>query len=1043
MTEKQYRLQTLREKIEVFDKKKIAIYGTGKNAEAVVNEFADQNIIALIDQSNVGRYIYGKKVIDFEDARFLKLDVIIIAAEAQTERIIVNRIAKPCLDSNIRLLNMYGTDIFDAFRENILIDIDYINFCMEDLKKDIYNNGVVCFDLMGVLCESRFCNKDTLWKYIEKESGVSKFYENRLAAESQRIMYRPYDISEIYSTYLVNTFADESETKELLSLEENIFLKSIEAREKMVELLKFAVDEKKKVYIVSDLPYSGEMLRKVLEKIGINDDVILIQENIGGKTFSAGLIRTVLKDDFCKKVLYVGKTESMGYYLATSYGMKRCLIKPVMDYVHDLTEISVDLNTDDEKKDDVKSWLIKEYNSPFYQDNYEKTIDSLNVMEEQIAYKEEPLDLYEFNTSNRINDFECLSVPQHEDIAVSIIIPVYNHFDYTYACLQSIIANTVKVSYEIIIADDSSTDLTSDILKIVDGVKVVRNDKNLLFLKNCNNAAKQATGKYILFLNNDTQVRSNWLYPLFYLLETDDTIGMVGSKLLFPDGTVQEAGGLIFKDGSAANYGRGRNSKLPELNYVRDVDYISGASIMIRRDLWQEIGGFDERFAPAYCEDSDLAFEVRKHGKRVVYQPASEVVHFEGISNGTSVSEGIKKYQEINQSKLIVKWGDLLTTSQYNNCEEEKFAAKDRKQKKKTVLFISSGVPTPDRDAGSKTIVNYLKLFLKQGYIVKFWPTNMYAIQPYTFRLQQMGIEVLCGEKMKNKMGAWVMTHQRDIDYAFVNYPNAGSEVIDLLKITTIKIRYYGHDLHYLRLKREYEITKDKGCLIESDLFYEKERQLIHKSEYVYYPSDVEIDIVKSEFGKENAKQISPYMYEGKDSFGYNPEQRKGIMFIGGSHGPNEDAIVWFLSEIFPKIYKEKHIPFYIVGADRSSILKQIKMDGVVHTGYVTDDELTDLYHKIRMVVIPLRYGAGIKGKVVDAMYHGVPLISTSVGIEGIPNADECVKIADDAETFVTDVLELYDNYGKLKRMSIQYNEIISEHFSVNAAWNKIKDDFK
>ena len=221
--------------------------------------------------------------------------------------------------------------------------------------------------------------------------------------------------------------------------------------------------------------------------------------------------------------------------------------------------------------------------------------------------------------------------------------------------------NSGECTYEIIIANDCSTDLTIQLGDVVKGINIINNTDNLRFLLNCNNAAKYAKGEYILFLNNDTQVQQNWLQPLVDLMKKDTTIGMVGSKLIYADGYLQEAGGILWDDASAWNYGNRQNPNDSEFNFVHEVDYISGAAIMIRTKLWKEIGGFDERFVPAYCEDSDLAFEVRKHGYKVVYQPKSVVVHFEGISNGTDVTTGQKKYQVENQKKfyrlfLVYQW---------------------------------------------------------------------------------------------------------------------------------------------------------------------------------------------------------------------------------------------------------------------------------------------------------------------------------------------------------------------------------------------------
>ena len=235
-------------------------------------------------------------------------------------------------------------------------------------------------------------------------------------------------------------------------------------------------------------------------------------------------------------------------------------------------------------------------------------------------------------------EFEKLKLPVCDEPLVSIIIPVYNQFHCTYNCIKSIINHTRGLNYEVIIADDVSTDKTREIENIVENVKVIHNKKNLGFLLNCNNAAKFAKGKYIHFLNNDTYVQRGWLSSLLELIENNPKIGLVGSKLVYPTGKLQEAGGIFWKDASAWNYGREKSPAAAEFNYVKEVDYISGASILISKSLWDEIGGFDTRFVPAYYEDSDLAFEVRKKGYTVVYQPESVVVHFEGMSNGVDTS---------------------------------------------------------------------------------------------------------------------------------------------------------------------------------------------------------------------------------------------------------------------------------------------------------------------------------------------------------------------------------------------------------------------
>ena len=647
--------------------------------------------------------------------------------------------------------------------------------------------------------------------------------------------------------------------------------------------------------------------------------------------------------------------------------------------------------------------------------------------------------------SKQLTERDKLVFPLFEEPDVSIIIPVYNQFAYTYNCLRSILDNSLGVKYEVIIADDVSDDDTTRLSEIAENIKIVRNAENLRFLRNCNNAAKHAHGKYILFLNNDTQVQSGWLSSLVELIERDKTIGMVGSRLVYPDGSLQEAGGIIWGDGHAWNYGNGNNPLLPEFNYVKEVDYISGASIMIRKSLWEEIGGFDELFAPAYCEDSDLAFEVRKHGYKVVYQPQSIVVHFEGKSNGTDTSTGIKKYQVENAVKLANKWADEL--KKQSQAESEVFNARDRSQGKKTILVIDHYAPEFDKDAGSKTTWQYLQMFVKQGYNVKFLGDNFMKKEPYTSALEQIGIEVLCGPWYRDHYKEWIKDNQNNIDFAYLNRPHITEKYIDFIKNNTnIKCIYYGHDLHFLRIGREYELSGDENLKKEAEDWKQKELDIMHKADISYYPSQIEIDEIHKIDPTIKAKAITAYVYESfKEDTKASFSDRKDILFVGGfGHPPNEDAVNWFTTYIWPHIHKELGISFHIVGSKATPRIENLNgINGIILEGFVSEQRLTELYDTCKVVVVPLRYGAGVKGKVIEALYNGTPMVTTSVGTEGIPDVEGLIEVADDADTFAQKVIKLYNDNSLLENMSNRYKEYVKEHHSIDAVWNIVKEDFE
>ena len=653
------------------------------------------------------------------------------------------------------------------------------------------------------------------------------------------------------------------------------------------------------------------------------------------------------------------------------------------------------------------------------------------------------IDVCHINETASIKEYAKLAAPHFDDPTVSIVIPVYNQFSYTYACIQSILQNSCDVSYEIILADDCSTDQTTHIEDVVSGLRIIRTNKNLRFLLNCNNAAKYARGKYILFLNNDTQVQSNWLKPLITLIESSSDIGMVGSKLVYPDGRLQEAGGIVWNDGSAWNYGNKQDASLPQFNYVKEVDYISGASIMIRAELWKKLNGFDTQFAPAYYEDTDLAFSVRKAGYRVMFQPLSVVVHFEGISNGNDVSQGLKSYQVRNQQLFREKWENELRTHKPN--AQDVFYARERSFNKKVLLFVDHYVPEFDKDAGSRSVFGYIKLFLHHGYSVKFIGDNYYHSEPYTTVLQQLGVEVLCGDWYYLNWKTWLKENAKYFDYAFLNRPHIAVRYIDILRsYSKAKIIYYGHDLHFLRTQREYDLTKQPSLLQESNDWRKKEFSLMQKADVVYYPSHVEVEMIHRENPAICAKAIPVYLFDKVPDVVYKREKRKDLFFIGGfAHKPNVDAVKWFSSEIMPLLRMEiPDIRMHVAGSHMPEEFNQLDKDAFVLEGRVTDERLEELYEQSRMIVIPLRFGAGVKGKVIEGMFHGVPIITTSCGAEGIQDIEKAVCIKDTAEQIAHEILVRYNDGITLADMSKQGIMLVRKYFTESYATSILSATF-
>ncbi len=606
---------------------------------------------------------------------------------------------------------------------------------------------------------------------------------------------------------------------------------------------------------------------------------------------------------------------------------------------------------------------------------------------------------------------EKLAVPAAEAPALSVLLVFFNQAHLSLLCLRALIDNA-DVPFELIIVDNASSDETGELLKRLENVKLIRNDENLGFVKAVNQGAELAGADQLLLLNNDAFIEPGALGAALETLREEAGAGAVGGRIETLDGRLQEAGNIIWRDGSCAGYGRGGNPGDGEYRFRRDVDYCSGAFLLFATALFRELGGFDEDFAPAYYEESDFCLRLRQRGLRTIYEPRAVLRHYEFASTGGI--EAATAQQKKNCGLFRQKHREFLQGQPEADPKKTLFARTANRHP--NLLLIDDAVPHQSLGSGYPRCRHIVSLLAKMPLNVSFYPLQFpFDDWNETYRTLPANVEVLLNrgqpglaELLKERTGFYrhVMV-SRPTNMAFFN------EVLDSLpkKAKQFEIIY---DAEAVFASRELLWRKLCGELIDE----QEERRAIAEeidlagrgASTVITVSNAEAELFR-ERGHERLFVLGHGLAPIAEPAPFNG--RRGLLFVGAlkdEHSPNVDSLLWFACYALPRIEREiPEIELWVAGGIGAPSLRRIERPNIHFQGRV--ESLAAMYRECRVFIAPTRFAAGIPHKVHEAAANGIPCVVTPLLAKQLGwRHEEEVLVAEDPEQFALACIRLHQD---------------------------------
>jgi len=621
---------------------------------------------------------------------------------------------------------------------------------------------------------------------------------------------------------------------------------------------------------------------------------------------------------------------------------------------------------------------------------------------------------------------ETLTFPTVAQPKVSVVVSAHHAVLPLFSCLKAIAGNSAGIDYEVLAVEDGADDESRRMLAAIPGLRIVTGDGARGALSAWQTGVQQARGEFVALLRGDELVAPQWLEHLLAAYQRFPEAGLIGSKIISPDWRIRAVGGIVWNDGTAMAYGQGEGFDAPDTNYVRRVDFCPGSGLLLRRSL---CASFDTLPPDASAAAIELAFRVRESGKAVYVQPAATVVDFGGDEEGFAARKIETAAKDVWCDRLVDQPDPL----------SDVWTIRDRDAKLR-MLVVDWFMVTPDQDSGSLRMFTMLEELAAIGVKVVFAiRRDEEKRRPYRRLLQQIGVEVLYAPQAPDAE-SYLQQHGRGFDFVLLSRLAVAEQLCESVRAHApqAKLIFDTVDLHFLRERRMAELEGNAAQIAAVETRKQTEVGLMRASDVTLVVSQYEQALLKREFPDIRIEVLSNIhdVYGSAADF----SRREGALFIGGfDHLPNIDAVIYYVEEILPKVRKELgSFKTWIIGSNPTPEVLALASEEVIVEGFVQD--LAPHFARARMSVAPLRYGAGVKGKVNMSMAYGLPVVVSPIAAEGMALTHGFdALIGDGPEAFARCMVQLHRDEALWNTLSGNGLLNVETHFSRDAARRQLQ----